>query len=178
MHKHLCAMDRPFTALLHGDHPTCLPACLAACREAAQLARSLSELHGGLPALLSATAAQVPAAQAHLEPSAPAIASALFVAANEFAAADEEVEAAMSAELLLTGGPHWLPGCCAATWLLVVSFCGVIYRRALGEVDAGRVIRGALSACGHQSAKPANLCYMFALPACLPALQCASRPAA
>lgn len=73
------------------------------CREAAQLARSLSGLHGGLPALLAATASETPAARAQLVPSAAAIASALFVAANEFAA-EQEGDAALSAELLLAGG--------------------------------------------------------------------------
>lgn len=99
-------------------------------REAAQLARALSGLHGGLPALLAATASEAPAARAQLVPSAAAIASALFVAANEFAA-EQEGDAALSAELLLAGGckapgdgPLWNPAapavlCCSprAMWL-------------------------------------------------------------
>ncbi|KAL4448516.1 hypothetical protein ABPG75_005735 [Micractinium tetrahymenae] len=71
-----------------------------ALREAAQLARSLSGLHGGLSAQLAATASEAPAAQAQLVPSAAAIASGLFVAANEFAA-EQEGDAALSADLLL-----------------------------------------------------------------------------
>lgn len=73
------------------------------CREAAQLTRSLAELHGGLPALLAATSREVPAAAAHMTPSAAAIASALFVAANEFTP-DAEMESALAAEQLLLGG--------------------------------------------------------------------------
>lgn len=87
-------------ARLHPPGPTY--ASLLCCREAAQLARALSGLHGGLPALLAATADEAPAAQAQLVPSAAAIASTLFVAANEFAAEQEE-DAAVSAELLLAG---------------------------------------------------------------------------
>lgn len=81
-----------------------LPAahCLLPRREAAQLARSLAELHGGLPVLLAATAGDTPAAAAHMTPSAAAIASALFVAANEFTP-DAEMEAALAAEQLMLG---------------------------------------------------------------------------
>jgi hypothetical protein len=81
-----------------------------ALREAALLARSLAELRGGLAALLAATAGAVPAAGAHLAPSGAAIASALFVAANEFASTEQEAEAAEAAELLMAGG------CCACAW--------------------------------------------------------------
>ena len=73
-------------------------------REAAQLARSLSELHGGLPALLAATAAEAPGAAAHTVPSAAATASALFVAANEFLATEAEGDVAAAAECLMHGG--------------------------------------------------------------------------
>ena len=76
----------------------CLP---TRCREATQLARALAELHGGLPALLAATAGESPVAAAHMAPSAPAVASALFVAANEFTPDGEGLEAAAAAEQLL-----------------------------------------------------------------------------
>ncbi|PSC67405.1 Quino amine beta chain-like RIC1-like guanyl-nucleotide exchange factor [Micractinium conductrix] len=74
-----------------------------ALREAAQLARSLAGMHGGLPALLAATAGEAPSAATHLVPGAAAIASALFVAANEFASPDAAAEATLlaDAELLL-----------------------------------------------------------------------------
>ncbi|PRW44970.1 RAB6A-GEF complex partner 1-like isoform A [Chlorella sorokiniana] len=72
-----------------------------ALREAAQLSRALAELHGGLPALLAATAADVPGAAAHLTPSSAAIASALFVAANEFLVAEGEGDAVLAAEILM-----------------------------------------------------------------------------
>lgn len=102
-----CLLHQPqvalgFTCFSSNANLACLP--FAICREAAQLARSLAELHGGLPALLVATAAEAPEAAAHLTPSAPAIASALFVAANEFVSADQELDAVLSAEQLLRGG--------------------------------------------------------------------------
>ena len=83
-----------------------------ACREAAQLARSLAGMHGGLPALLAATAGEAPSAATHLVPGAAAIASALFVAANEFASPDAAAEATLlaDAELLLQGAEGGVGG--------------------------------------------------------------------
>lgn len=97
------ALSRP---LFHCFHP---PTHLLGHREAAQLARALAELHGGLPALLAATAAEVPEAAAHMAPSSAAIASALFVAANEFLVAEGEGDAALAAEGLMQGG--WVVRC-------------------------------------------------------------------
>ncbi|KAH7624062.1 hypothetical protein Ndes2526B_g01314 [Nannochloris sp. 'desiccata'] len=72
-----------------------------ALRELASFGAAMSNLHGGLPALLSTAAGEVPLSLAHTTPSAAAIASALFVASNEFAtAAESDVDAAAAAESL------------------------------------------------------------------------------
>lgn len=72
-----------------------------ALRELASFGAAMSNLHGGLSALLSTAAGEVPLSLAHTTPSAAAIASALFVASNEFATATEsDVDAAEAAELL------------------------------------------------------------------------------
>jgi hypothetical protein len=72
-----------------------------ALRELASFGAAMSNLHGGLPALLSTAAGEVPLSLAHTTPSAAAIASALFVASNEFAtAAESDVDAAVAAESL------------------------------------------------------------------------------
>lgn len=72
-----------------------------ALRELASFGAAMSNLHGGLPALLSTAAGEVPLSLAHTTPSAAAIASALFVASNEFATATEsDVDAAAAAESL------------------------------------------------------------------------------
>lgn len=85
-----------------GDCNACPPSNLPR-REAAQLARALSDLHGGLAPLLRATAAEAPEAATQLAPSAAAAASALFVASNQFAAADRDAEQALAAQQLLSG---------------------------------------------------------------------------
>lgn len=56
-----------------------------ALRELSRLGIAMGTLHGGLSALLSTTAREMALSQTHTEPSAAAIASALFVASNEFA---------------------------------------------------------------------------------------------
>jgi hypothetical protein len=72
-----------------------------ALRELASFGTAMSNLHGGLPALLSTAAGEVPLSLAHTTPSAAAIASALFVASNEFAtAAESDFDAAAAAESL------------------------------------------------------------------------------
>ena len=68
-----------------------------ALRELASFGLAMNNLHGGLPALLSTTAGEVPLALAHTTISAAAIASALFVASNEFAGADSDPDTASAA---------------------------------------------------------------------------------
>lgn len=72
-----------------------------ALRELAAMGLALGDLHGGLAAVLSTTAGDVPLSLGHTTPSAAAIASALFVASNEFAAADSDADVAVAAQTLL-----------------------------------------------------------------------------
>jgi WD40 repeat protein len=58
-------------------------------RELCKMQTAFGKLHGGLAALLSTTAGEVVFSLGHLTPSAPAIASALFLVSNEFSSALE-----------------------------------------------------------------------------------------
>ena len=64
-----------------------------ALRELAAFNLAMANVHGGLSALLSTTAREVPLSIGHMTPSAASIASALFVASNEFAASDGDGDA-------------------------------------------------------------------------------------
>lgn len=61
-----------------------------AVRDLASLNRAMHHLHGGLAALLSTTKEITPTALGHTTPSASSIASALFIASNEFATARQD----------------------------------------------------------------------------------------
>lgn len=66
-------------------------------RGLSEMQAAFGDLHGGLAALLSTTAGEVVFSLSHVTPSAPAIASALFVVSNEFSGAlegDVQVEGA------------------------------------------------------------------------------------
>jgi len=65
----------------------------------AGMGMALGDLHGGLAAVLSTTAADVPLSLGHTTPSAAAIASALFVVSNEFASADSMARTSNTPEL-------------------------------------------------------------------------------